>query len=249
MKKNLSLLKVSLGDIFHSTSQSVKSHVLEVIVLWDPLARWRAAESLPPDSVLRRLIFQKKLQVSVHFLIIEIYLKVNLTFGVVDVAEFLHCGSMKQRLKVYFSGFLNFQENIVIGLWLVSTMKYFQLLHCHHSKWWSTSCKFVLTCSWFDFCGLKHPLAPEFWDIVESQGKIGKLAIMWLNLLDYEIQTLLFALPSKSSFSFLFLILKFGQLKVWQSLLQKEGYDYEFKLRYIKDTRPDWHLSSIGFNM
>lgn len=61
-------------------------------------------------SVFMKLVFQKKLQISVHFLSIGIYLKVNLTFGVVYVADFLHSGSMKPRLKVYYFGFLDRQK-------------------------------------------------------------------------------------------------------------------------------------------
>ena len=68
--------------------------------------------TLPLVCLTVELTFQKELQVSIHFLIIGIHLKADLTFGTVDIADFPHFGSVKQRLKVYFSSFLNFQKKI-----------------------------------------------------------------------------------------------------------------------------------------
>lgn len=49
---------------------------MEVIALWGSLADEEKQRRHPP-TVPGELTFQKKIQVSIHFLIIEIYLKVN----------------------------------------------------------------------------------------------------------------------------------------------------------------------------
>lgn len=100
-----------------------ENHVIEVSLLWGS-CRWRAADQRPClQSVVHvEITFQKKLPVSPHFLITGIHLKVDLTFGPVDMVDFLYSGSVKQSLKVHF---YNFQKNnifIVIGAFDLSTL-------------------------------------------------------------------------------------------------------------------------------
>lgn len=37
-----------------------------------------------------------------------------MTFGAMNITDFPHFGSIKQRPTAYFSSFLNFQKNIVL---------------------------------------------------------------------------------------------------------------------------------------
>lgn len=150
MRKILPLFRISLDHILHRTSHSVKCHVIEVLVLWGLLAdehMWDRVPTLPLPCLPVELTFQKKLQVSFHFLIIGIHLKVDLTFGAMDMAGFLHFGSIKQRLKVYFSSCLDFWKNsmsTVVGAFDLSVQYYFRFLH-HQRSWpWATPPRFVL---------------------------------------------------------------------------------------------------------
>lgn len=111
--KILSLFKIRLGSIFHSSSK------------WETM--WKRSQCYevhyqmkmcrdPASSPCAGGTSQKKLQVSFSN-------HCNLRKGVfdilpVDMADFLHSGSMKQRLKGYLSGFLSFQKGSP-SLWLV----------------------------------------------------------------------------------------------------------------------------------
>lgn len=89
----------------------MKSHIIEVMLLGGLLAdeeRWdRDLPCLSPVSLLNLLF-------SENFLIFGILLEIEITFGAMNVTDFPHFGSIKQRPKAYFSSFLNFQKNIVL---------------------------------------------------------------------------------------------------------------------------------------